>query len=216
MRGRTACALGVLGAALGVAAAVVYVRRIEPWFRSWGATDSEVTESLPIDNLVVVGAPATTRAITVCAPVEEAWSWLVQIGQDRAGFYSYTALENLTAAGMRNARSLHPEWQSRARGDSVWLADPQRWHERGRQIAALVDPPHALVLVSPDDFDRLEHGRRAHGAWGFFLEPFGERTRFVARSAGGPVGSHFYDGLHFLMEQRMMRGLRDRAESATA
>ena len=170
-----------------------------------------------MDDLVVAGTPSTTRAITVHVPIEDAWSWLVQIGQDQAGFYSYSLLENLVGAGMRNASSVRPEWQQRRRGDTVWLADPARWHERGRQMVALVDPPRALVLVSPDDFARLERGERAHGAWGFFLEPHGEyRTRFVVRTSGRAVGTHLFDGVHFLMEQKMMRGLRDRAEAATS
>jgi hypothetical protein len=196
--------------------AVVSLRRIEPWSRSWGATESEVARPLPIDDLVVEGVPSTTRGITVHAPVVDTWSWLVQIGQDRAGFYSYSSLENLVGAGMHNATAVHPEWQRRERGDSVWLADAGRWHDRGRQIAALVDPPRALVLVSPPDYERLQRGERAHAAWGFFLEPSGDdAARFLVRSSGGPVGTHLFDGVHFLMEQRMMRGLRDRVEAAT-
>jgi hypothetical protein len=205
-----------LGAAAVAAATAVYLRRIEPWSREWGATPTEVATPLPIDDLLVEGAVATTRAITVNAPIDEVWAWLIQVGQDRAGFYSYSWLENLVGAGMHNASSVHPEWQHRERGDTVWLADRARWHERGRQIVALVDPPRALVLVSPDDFDRLERGERARGAWGFFLVPQVDgTTRFLVRSAGGPVGTHVFDAVHFLMEQRMMRSLRDRAESVS-
>ena len=99
----------------------------------------------------------------------------------------------------------------------MWLAKEARYHERGRQIAAVVDPPRALVLVSPDDWERLERGERATGAWTFFLQPCGDAcTRLVIRSSGGAVGTHLFDALHFLMEQKMMRGLRDRVESATA
>ena len=92
------------------------------------------------------------------APVEDVWPWLIQIGQDRAGFYSYTWLENLVGAGMRNASSVRPEWQSREAGDSVWLASERRYHDRGRQVAALVEPETALVLVSPADWRRLQQG----------------------------------------------------------
>ena len=146
--------------------------------------------------------------ITVNAPVEDVWPWLIQIGQDRAGFYSYTWLENLVGAGMRNASSVRPEWQSREAGESVWLASERRYHDRGRQVVALVEPETALVLVSPEDWRRLQQGaRRSAGAWSFFLAPNGDgRTRFIIRSSGGPVGSHVFDALHFLMEQKMMRG----------
>jgi hypothetical protein len=208
-RGRIAAALAVSAAALAGA----YVAFVEPRIRRWGATDDELAASLPVDELVEPGVTTTTRAITVRAPIQDVWPWLVQIGQDRAGFYSYTWLENLVGAQMHNAQAVHAEWQERFEGDSVWLASEARYRDRGRQVAALVEVPRALVLVSPVDWDRLQRGDRASGAWAFFLEPHGtESTRFLIRSSGGAVGTHFFDALHFLMEQRMMRGLRDRAE----
>ncbi len=216
MKGRTARG-ALLGAAFTTALGVGYVRRVEPWLRHWGATEADASAALPVDDLVEPHTLSITRAITVHASVDDVWPWLVQIGQDQAGFYSYTWLENLVGAGMRNAMVVHPEWQARRSGDSVWLADPDRWGDRGRQIAALVDAPRALVLVSPDDWERLQQGQKASGAWAFFLEPAGDfETRFLIRSSGGAVGTHFFDAIHFLMEQRMMRGIRDRAEAATA
>ncbi len=216
MKGRTArCAL--FSAGFAAVLGVEYVHRVEPWFRHWGATEAELSARLSVDDLVEPDARSITRAITVHAPVADVWPWLVQIGQDQAGFYSYTWLENLVGADMHNARSVHPEWQERRSGDTVWLANQDRWGGRGRQVAALVDPPRALVLVSPDDWLRLQRGQRASGAWAFFLEPAGEfQTRFLVRSSGGPVGTHLFDAIHFLMEQKMMRGLRDRAVTATA
>jgi hypothetical protein len=209
-RSRVAAAATLLS---GVVFTVLYVERIEPWMRRWGATDDELDTALPVDALVESGVTTTTRAITVHAPIQEVWPWLVQIGQDRAGFYSYTWLENLVGARMHNSEAIHPEWQDRFPGDSVWLASEARFHERGRQVAAHVEVPRALVLVSPIDWERVQHGGRASGAWAFFLEPQGEdSTRLVVRSSGGAVGTHLFDALHFLMEQKMMRGLRDRAE----
>ena len=204
----------MLGAGVAGILGVEYVQRFEPWLRHWGATEAESSAALPVDDLVELDAYSITRAITVHAPVDDVWPWLVQIGQDRAGFYSYTWLENVVAAGMRNATRVHPDWQERRSGDTVWLADQDRWGGRGRQVAALVNPPRALVLVSPDDWGRLQHGQRASAAWSFFLEPAGElQTRFLIRSSGGAVGTHVFDAIHFLMEQKMMRGLRDRAEA---
>ena len=208
---------GVYAAIVSVLGAAVYLRLVEPWFRCWGATRPERSWHLPIDDMVVAGGAITTRAVTVHAPIEHVWPWLVQIGQDRAGFYSYTKLENLVAAGMRNADAVNPAWQQRTVGESVWLADARRWHDRGRQIAALVDPPRSLVLVSPVDWARLGAGELASGAWGFSLHAEAERrTRLLVRTSGGAVGTHAFDLLHFVMEQKMMRGLRDRAEAATS
>ncbi len=203
-------------AGAAVALGVGYVRCVEPRLRRWGATDDEQRMPLAVDDLVEPGTTAITRAITVAAPIQDVWSWLVQIGQDRAGFYSYTWLENLVGARMHNAHSVHPEWQDRYEGDSVWLASEARFHDRGRQVAALVEVPRALVLVSPPDWERLQRGERASGAWGFFLEPLvNDSTRVIIRSSGGAVGTHAFDALHFVMEQKMLRGLRDRAEAQT-
>lgn len=215
---RTRCrAEAALGVGLAAGAVVAYLRTVEPWLRRWGATDEEVHGPLVVDDLVERGAMAITRAITVNASIADVWAWLVQIGQDRAGFYSYSFLENLVGAGIHNAGTLAPEWQTRTQGDTVWLASERRWHERGRQIAAVVDPPRALVLVSPVDWARVQRGELASGAWAFVLEPRGEsRTRLLVRSSGGAVGTHLFDGIHFLMEQKMMRGLRDRAEASTS
>ena len=168
--GRRVCGPAVF-LAVTAASALVFRYRVEPWMRRWGATDAERAMPLAIDDVVEPGATRGTRAITVAAPIDEVWSWLVQVGQDRAGFYSYTVLENLVGANMRNASDVDPRWQERQVGDAVWLADRERWGDRGRQVVAVADPPHALVLVSPADWTRVRDGGRAGGAWGFFLVP---------------------------------------------
>ena len=104
-------ALFVVAVAAGAAA---YVEWFQPWFRRWGATDTELAEMWAADVFVEPGITRHTRAITIDAPVATVWAWLAQIGQDQAGFYSYTALENLVGARMRNVDELHPEW-ARAR-----------------------------------------------------------------------------------------------------
>jgi hypothetical protein len=71
-------------------------------------------------------------------------------------------------------------------------------------------------MVSPRDFAAIEAGGSAGGYWGFFLEPVDDRhTRLIARSSGGAVGTPFFDLVHFVMEQKMMRGIKARAEHAT-
>jgi hypothetical protein len=202
----------VVSLGIGAAAASLAFRQVvHPWMATWGATDAELGRHFPEDDLVVSGAPRTTRAITIDAPPREVWRWLVQIGEDRAGFYSYWWLERLALAHMHNADEIHEEWQHRARGDTVWLG--QWWGELGRQVAAACDPDRAFVMVSPKDFATIESGARASGYWGFFLEPSGGHgTRLIARSSGGAVGTALFDTIHFVMEQKMMRGIKARAE----
>jgi len=198
-------------AACGILA---YRRVVRPRMATWGATDAEIDARLPGDELLGTGATRMTRAITIAAPVEEVWRWLVQIGEDRAGFYSYAWLERLALTDMHNADRIVPEWQHRARGDTIWLA--QRYGDRGRQVAAVLEPPRALVMVGPRDFDVIDSGGRAGGSWVFFLEPIDDtQTRLIVRSSGGPVGTPLFDVIHFVMEQKMMRGIKERAERAS-
>src|SRR4051794_10385237 len=106
-------------AASALVAAYATVGR--PLMLHWGATCEELHTRLPGDDLVPGRAIQSTRAITVEAPVAAVWPWLAQLGQDRAGFYSYEALENLAGCEIHNADEIHPEWQERARGETVPL-----------------------------------------------------------------------------------------------
>jgi hypothetical protein len=201
--------------AIGVttAAAVAYRMRIHPWLARWGATDDEVDAALPGDELVDGNGPRTTRAVTIDAPPATVWPWLAQIGEDRAGFYSYAWLERLAGCRMHNADRIHPEWQDRSVGDTVWLA--QRYGELGRQVVARLDAERVFVLVSMPDQDRITAGELASGAWRFVLDPLpGDHARLIVRGSGGPVGAFVFDVAHFVMEQKMMRGIKERAERA--
>lgn len=184
------------------------------WIYHWGASAEEAEAILPGDNLVAARTVRTTRAVTIAAPAETVWPWLVQIGEDRGGFYSYDLLERLVGAHIDNADAIHPEWQTLVVGDSIWLA--RRYGEVARQVVAAVEEGSHLVLLSAPDFERIQRGEKASGAWAFYLLPEGERrTRLLARGSGGAVGNICFDVLHFVMEQKMLRGIRDRAEAGT-
>jgi hypothetical protein len=53
----------------------------------WGASGEARALTLPGDELVADPADTVTKAVTVEASTEVVWRWLVQIGQDRGGFY---------------------------------------------------------------------------------------------------------------------------------
>jgi hypothetical protein len=179
---------------------------------TWGATDDEVTDALPGDELVMDSAPSTTRAISIDAPTATVWPWLAQIGEGRGGFYSYSWLERLAGARIHNASTVHSEWQDIHVGDTVWLA--RRYGDRARQVIAKVKPRSHLVLMSPEDYQRVRRGERASGSWGFHLRRQNGWTRLIVRGSGGLVGHTWFDVPHFIMEQQMMRGIRRRAEHA--
>ena len=100
----------VAGTVLAAAVAGAVTTRAR--LRNWGATPEEVAGPLPGDDYL--GADSTsTRAIAVTAPSTEIWPWLVQLGQDRGGWYSYDWLEDLFGLDIHSTDEVHPEWQRR-------------------------------------------------------------------------------------------------------
>ena len=196
---------------------------VRPWMLRWGANDAELHRARPGDELSPAAAYVATRAVTIHAPAETVWRWVVQVGQDQAGFYSYTWLENLFRADMHNSDRIVEEWQTRKAGDTVWLARKDRYHGEARQTAALVTPNRALVLVSPLDYEKICAGGYALGSWSFIIVPMESGTsRLVLRSRSGPIPRIWekafaylvFDPAHFIMERKMMLGVKHRSENA--
>jgi hypothetical protein len=195
----------------GVAAAVAaYAMVVRPWHLRWGSTDDEVRTPFP-GEMPHRERPkvSATHAVTIHAPAAEVWRWLVQIGQDQGGFYSYAWLENLVGCRLRNADRIVPEWQSLKVGDYV------RLHPKAPPLPVThLEPERALILA---------------GGWGFVLKELDPNTtRVIARGWGddnpeirNPV-LHFlywrvlFEPAHFVMERKMLLGIKQRAEAASA
>ena len=124
-------------------AAVAYARYVRPWQLTWGATPAEVSRRLPSDDLVRHPTFDATRAITLDAPPEQVWPWLVQMGLTRAGWYSYDLLDNL---GRPSARRIMPELQGLAPGDIVPMSPDGR---QGMKVLS-VDAPTSMVWGEPE------------------------------------------------------------------
>jgi hypothetical protein len=192
-------------AALGAGTAVTYAWGIRPWHLRWGATDEELNQPLIGDEVVTNPKLKANHAVTINARASDIWPWLVQMGQHRGGFYSYTWLENLAGCHMRNADEIVPEWQDLKVGDKVWL------HPKAPPVeVAAIEPGRAIVLKP----------------WGaFVLQPIDEKTtRLIIRSQGdyepdlrNPVLNFLlwrvvYEPAHFIMERKMLLGIKERAE----
>ncbi|HET6891535.1 MAG TPA: SRPBCC family protein [Pyrinomonadaceae bacterium] len=190
----------------GAAALAAYALFIRPWHLKWGATDKELRLQLPGDELVENPRLNATHAITINAPLKDVWPWLVQIGQKRGGFYSYTWLENLVGCDMRNADQIVPEWQNLKVGDEVWL------HPKA--------PPLKVLAVEAGCYIVLEN------SWTFFLRPIDDHTtRLIIRGRGdfNPdlkssllnfiLLRGIFEPAHFIMERKMMLGIKERAEA---
>ena len=80
------------GAAAVAAEALGYLAW-RPRMLRWGATEEEAAEPLPGDEITPHPRVRSTRAITIEAPPEEVWPWIVQMGMGRAGFYTHEWVE---------------------------------------------------------------------------------------------------------------------------
>jgi hypothetical protein len=199
-----ACGLGFLGY-------VAVATALWPWHRTWGSTRAELTLSLPGDRPIRHPALEIQHAVTIDVPPERVWPWLLQLGQDRAGFYSYDWLERAFGADVHNVGVILEDWQHRQVGDFVRATQPAYLgglfgQDLGWTITAL-EPERAMVL---------EH-------WGaFVLQPLEDnRTRFIIRSTvSDPSITVWASALefltfelpHFIMERRMMLTIKTLAE----
>jgi hypothetical protein len=204
------------------AAAAAYSFIVRPWHFRWGATAAEVSRRWPGDELMTRPRTRAVRAIAVAAPPGRIWPWIMQVGRDRGGFYSYTWLENLIGAGIHNVYRLIPGLPERQVGDTVWMGPEDKFGGQARMMVAKVVRERAMVLVMPGDSERvLTEGRAREGVWSFILDPLSENgTRLVMLSLGTEAlsPSHrcaevlFWEPAHFVMERRMMLTIKRLAE----
>lgn len=197
---------------MSVIVIALYQPLIRPWHVRWGATDEEVLLTLPGDTIVTGDVSQTTRSMAIRTSSAQIWPWLLQIGQNRGGMFSYDFLENLAGCNIHTLNRIVPELQHLQAGDTI-LMGPQEGLPYYRVV--MVEPQKALVLQSIN---------RASGAsgetWGFYLiEQNSNLTRLVIRHRTPPsqekmdrIVNGIFDPIVFLMEHRMLHGIRDHAE----
>jgi hypothetical protein len=193
----------LVGVAIALVVVAAYVTWIGPWQRRWNATDEEVARTMPGDGLLPEGS-STTRAITVGAPPERIWPWLVQLGYGRGGWYSYDWIDN---DGQPSADRIVDELQHLAVGDRILMVP-----DLGPEVRAM-------------EVDRyLLSGDAEGGVWCLALYPQDDgSTRLVSRwTLDWPLtwASAFWilisDPGAFVMERKMLRGIKERAERLPA
>jgi hypothetical protein len=192
--------------------ATLYWFPIRRWINQWGATPSDLARVMAGDSLLANHTYSGTTAVTVNAAPEHIWPWLVQIGYQRGGLYSYDWLDRLFGYLDRpSATRIVPEFQNLAVGDRIPLGRGPSWP------VAVLEPNRALVL------DMRNMGG-LDWVWQFGLYPIddGTRTRLVSRSRvrAQPVWArlltHAIEPAGFLMTRRMLLGLKERAEALRA
>jgi hypothetical protein len=181
----------------------VYAVFLRSKIMTWGASKEETALPLIGDDL----APniSSTRAISINAPISDAWKWVIQLGADRGGFFSYSFLEKALGYEMREEKNI-PEFQEM---------------EVGRIVSGSIDESKSIVkydfrvvAVEPRKSFVLEN-------WGAFVlkEINPKQTRLIVRTHGGQlldlkskIEDFIFMALHYIMERRMLMGIKARVE----
>ncbi len=236
----------ILGFTAGAAVTAVaaYQLAYKPWRRQWAASPEEAERMLPGDDLVPEASVVETTAVTIDAPPSAVWPWLLQMGYDRGGWYSYDAVDMKRSS----AREILPELQELEVGQLVPVAP-----EMGFRVDVL-EPERSLVLYNDSELvaeqssaaaERLaevtaEGGELPPGlkmagglsqatmadfkaSWAFVLEPLdGGQTRLLERlrvwTTPGPAAAitgPLMDFGIFLMTRKQMLGIKERVEMAS-
>ena len=178
------------------------------WHRRWGATGAEVAAVMPGDELVPGSQVFCTRAITIDAPPAAVWSWLVQVGFGKAGFYSNDLLDNVAHP---SADRILEEYQDPEVGD--WVPMFSKVNDTTAFRIAVINPASELVWVKPDS------------TWAWTLTDVGGRTRLVTRlrilyrwqePANALLSLVLFEFGDFPMMRKMLRTLKQRAEANPA
>lgn len=201
-------------------AAIMTANFLTPFLRHarnhWGLDERAAERTYPGDELIARPRWMWTHAVEIDAPAEDVWPWVAQIGADRGGFYSYQWLENVAGCNLRNAETIHPEWEVR-QGSHLSLHPKM--------------PPLDVVGVQRGRWF-VAHGPRQPGeqwieaTWLFFVEPLTEhRCRFISRyrlacsddlATRLQYGAPIVEPIGFAMDRRMLLGVKERAENIAA
>jgi hypothetical protein len=192
------------GSALGVA--MLYSILLRRPILNWGATHAEATARLPGDELLEQADGVATRAITIDAPASAVWPWIAQMGPSpRGGAYTYDWIENLLGLNMHSVDRVLPQYQHPQLGDTLGYGTNSMRFER-------VEPDRVLAIRSAD----------RNWVWSFVLDEDQGRTRLISRnrfrlpSVAAKIGMIPMEPASLLMERKMLRGIKQRAERLAA
>jgi hypothetical protein len=209
MKLRRAAGYAALGAMVPAGLEVATYPAWRRWCLTWGATEDEAKTELPGDELLENAATVTTRVVSVDAPPEAIWPWLVQMGPGRGGAYTYDWIENLFGLDMHSADAILPEFQDLKVGDEMPLGK-----SGPRMRVEILDQDHALVMRSTD----------GNWVWAFILVPDGDSTRLISRNRFKLPGTGTATRLAYkyvmepgslVMERKMLLGIKERAARPT-
>lgn len=134
------------------------------------------------------------------------WQWLIQLGADRNGFYSYDFIEKVLGYKTRQQKSLQPEFKKIVVGDVV----------RGfiDEKSSIIPYNFQVLYVKPKKVFVLAN-------WGTFLlkNVNNQQTELIIRTReikssdlSINIAQYIIVPLHFIMERRTLIGIKAYAE----
>ncbi len=200
--------LVILGILLALVVIVVVLAIVfTPWMNRWHTTAEERAASFPGDDLVTAPNLIINRAVTIKAAPENIYPWLLQIGADKAGMYSYTALERLTGCKMAKDEVIRAQWQTLKEGDLMKMC-----------AGEFAPPPYIVARLIPNEAVTFGHkdGETWVETWQFVLVPQTDgSTRLITRTSTTMVGGAWevFNRIAFVMERKMLLTLKSLSES---
>lgn len=198
----------ILALIVVIATFVAIIALLTPWMDRWGATDEELRAAFPGDELVPAPASFVNRAVTINAAPEEIFPWIVQLGADKGGMYSYDWFEsNALQCHQTNAERIHAEWQNLKVGDEMLMCPEGSG-----------PPPYIIAQIVPNKAIVMGHEENGEWVdlWQFVIIPQADGTsRLIIRTRTmmtGGIWTLIHPGV-FIMERGMLLGIKARAEN---
>ena len=202
--------LFILGGILLLVLLVVVLAIIfTPWMNRWHTTNEERSTGFPGDDLVKAPKLIINRGVTIHTTPQKIYPWLLQIGADKAGMYSYTWLERLTGCKMAKDEVIRPQWQELKEGDLMKMC-----------AGDFAPPPYLVARIIPNESVIFGHkeGEEWAETWQFVLFPQADRTtRLLTRTSTTMVGGawEIFNRIAFVMERKMLLTIKSLAETGS-
>jgi hypothetical protein len=169
--------------------------------------------TLPGDELLPAAKYQMTHQANIEAPPSIVWRYLMQLGCDRAGWYSIDALDH---GGVPSVDHLVEGWESRQAGDRLAATPAQDDFfevyavEKERNFVIGGESEHTMLVGGPFQM-----------TWSFVLSPIGtDATHLVTRARGviAPkwaewlMGAIIYPPIHAMMQIAELKNIKRLAE----
>jgi len=191
---------------------IIYEAILRSFLMHWGSTSDERRKFYRGDSIVIRPRTITTIAITIDEPPSVIWPWIVQMGLNKGGFYSYTWLENIFGCKLRNADVIHAEWQNVKQGDVEPVCDAAAKQNMPGWIVAVLIKNEAFVYKINSD-----------SSWtmGYYIDSIDEgHSRLITRMRYN-APEHFWEYIsdkawlewaHCIMQRGSIKGIKKRSE----